>query len=178
VSRHTFERLDLTDPGVCRSYEQGFFTSFERVKSNRLVHTLWQWDFENRRLRTRLPYDDQWVFGMRNADGDVEAALAFNVAMADFQSRAFGFQPPAETGGCFEVLTFFNPADRELGFKYRLWHECLRVLGEHGFHTGYATTAPRPLGLYRRIGWKVLRETEISGEQRFFLGYSLRSGSA
>jgi hypothetical protein len=173
VSRHSFERLDLADEQVRRSYEQGFFTSFERVKSNRLVHTLWLWDFDSRRLRTRIPYEDQWVFGMRNAAGEVEAALAFNVAMTAFQSRAFDFAPPAETAGCFEVLTFFNPADRELEFKYRLWHESVRVLGQHGFHTGFATTAPRPLGLYRRIGWQLVQQAEIAGEQRFFLRYSI-----
>jgi hypothetical protein len=173
VSKHTFERLDLTDPEVCRNYEQAFFTSFERVKSNLLIHSLWLWDFETRRLATRIPYEDQWIFAMRNPDGEVEAALAFNVAMTTFQSLAYDFAPPAETEGCFEVLTFFNPADRELGFKFRLWGECLRVLGARGFHTGFATTAPRPLGLYRRIGWKLVQQAEIAGEQRFFLRYSV-----
>lgn len=169
----TFERLDPSDAAVRLNYEQGFFTSFERVKSNRLVHELWLWDFEARRLRTRIPYEDQWVFAMRDGAGAVQAALAFNVSMKAFQSSAYGFVAPADTQGCFEVLTFFDPSDRALGFKYRLWNGCLRVLHEHGFHTGFATTAPRPLPVYRRVGWEVLRQAEISGEQRYFLRYSM-----
>ena len=174
-SEHRFERLDLTDPAVCKAYEEAFFTSFERVKSNRLIHDLWCWDHQSRRLATRIPYEDQAVFGMRSAGGDVEAALAFNVALKRFQSNAFGFPLPNDGQGCFEVLTFFNPSDRDVGFKFRLWHECLRVLGSEGFHTGFATTAPRPLRRYLRIGWKLVKQVEVSGEQRFFLRYQVPS---
>ncbi len=95
-SAYLFERLDLTDADVRQSYEHAFFTSFERVTSNRLIHTLWCWDHDGRRLATRIPYEDQAVFAMRGPGGKVEAALAFNIAMKQFQSEAFGFLPPGK----------------------------------------------------------------------------------
>lgn len=168
---YIFQRLNVEDPAIRRNYEQAFFTSFEQVTSNRLIHTLWNWEYGARRLATRVPYEDQIIFAMCDRAGKVEAALAFNTAMRCFQSSAFGFKPPSETTGTFEVLTFFNPRNRELGIKFRLWAESVRALGALGFHTGFATTASRPLRLYLRIGWRLAEEVELAAEKRFFLHY-------
>lgn len=168
-----FECLDFSDLTVREAYERAFYVSFERVISNRLIHTLWAWDYAGQRLATRIRYEDQLVFAMRSPDGGVQAALAFNVAMEKFQSFAFGFLPPVPSEGCFEVLTFFNPENRDLRIKFDLWAKCLRELQIRGFHTGYTTTAARPLRLYLRIGWELIEEKEIAGEKRFFLRYRM-----
>jgi hypothetical protein len=173
---YSFERLDLADPAVRRRYEETFFASFERVQSNRLVRTLWLWDHDTRRLATRIPYEDQIIFAMRTADGGIETALAVNVAMKGFQAEAFGFERPSDTTGCFEVLTFFTASDGNSAFKRDLWRESVRTLSGMGFHTGFATTAIRPLLAYLRTGWKVQEVKIIGDEIRFFLEYRLDGG--
>jgi hypothetical protein len=172
---YSFERLDCEEKSAREAYERAFFASFERVTSNRLVHELWMWDHAGRRLATRIPYCDQMVFVLRDDSGGVQAALAVNVAMKSFQSAAFGFTPPSDTAGCFEVLTFFCVSDHRLGVTLSLWTQCLEVFKSAGYHTGFASTARRPLVMYRRIDWKQIGIATILDEERFFLKYRIES---
>ena len=170
---YSFVRLDPADPCVRQRYEEAFYASFGRVQANRLVRSLWLWDDEARRLATRIPYEEQIIFAMSTADGQIETALALNVAMKSFQSDAFGFGKPEDPAGCFEVLTFFTASDGHPAFKRQLWREAVRVLRSSGYHTGFATTAVRPLLAYLRLGWQVQRVAILGDEVRFFLEYRL-----
>lgn len=165
----TLEVLDTTDSAQVLEYETAFHDAFVRVTSNRLVHQLWAWDYENRRLATRIPYSDQVVCVWRNGDGALHTAIAFNTAMREFQSSYFGFGPAGDTAGCFEVLTFFSTGPRSIAWLTTLWRECLDLLSSMHLKVGYATTARRPMRLYRIGGWRVLEEKEIEGEMRYFL---------
>ena len=170
MNPYRFEQLDLAHDAVREEYERLFYASFLKVSTNRLVHTLWAWDHDARRLAARIGYGDQIVFGARNPPGRLESAIAFNLTLNTFQSTAFGFRPPRDSAGCCEVLTLFS-RDSNLKLQLDLWSHCRREMTRFGFHTAYATTARRPLKSYLRIGWKCTGQAVINGEERFFLSY-------
>jgi len=170
MTLYRFEHLDLQRRAVREEYEQLFYSSFLKVSANRLIHTLWAWDHHARRLATRIAYAHQIVFGVRNSSGRLESAIAFNLTLQHFQAAAFGFRPPRDSAGCCEILTFFS-RHSNLKLQLDLWSHCRREMTRLGFHTAWATTARRPLKSYLRIGWKLIAQAEINGEERFFLLY-------
>lgn len=172
IARPGFDLLDPADAAAIAAYEGSFHAAFSAVTDNRLIRWLWQWDDHARRLRTRIPYEDQAIYLQHGADGDIIAALAVNLALRQVQGNAFGFSLP-ETAGCCEFLTVFVNAGHDLKTRYAFWSDCFADLRRRGLHTAYATTARRPLGLYRRLGGEVIETAEIEGEERFFLRFRL-----
>jgi len=168
-----FELLDTSDPAAVREYEAAFYHAFAKVTTNRLVQKLWLWDHESGRLRTRIPYGAQIICVLRDQSGSLHSAMAFNVALPQFQSAAYGFATPEVEAGAFEVLTFFAVASEMLQVRSRFWARCVSLLSACGYHSGYATTARRPLPMYRRAGWRVLEEREIESEKRYFIHYTI-----
>jgi hypothetical protein len=172
MSGFQFAELNLSEPETRREYESTFHDCFAKVTSNRLIHRLWLWDYTARRVAARIPYEQQTILGLRDSTGKLDTAMAFNTGMRELQSAAFGFVVP-HAGGCFEILTFFSLSDRTLKVKLEFWRLCLEELYARGYRDGYATTAHRPLAAYRRLGWRVVDETSLEGEQRYFLHYDL-----
>ena len=167
----TFELLDSSDPVAVQEYEVAFYRSFCGLTTNRLVQKLWLWDHLTARLKTRIPYADQLICCLRDHAGRLHSAMAFNVELRQFQSSSYGFAAPQAASGSFEVLTFFAVATQTLDVCASFWSSCLDLLGGRGFTTGYATTARRPLPMYRRAGWRVVQEREIESEMRYFLRF-------
>jgi hypothetical protein len=169
-----FAELDATDPAAVEGYERAFHAAFSRVSGNRLIRDLWLWDDPAARLATRIPYHEQIVLLGWNAAGEIETAMSFNFAMREFQSSAFGFAPPEPTEGTCELIVFFTLGHRHLSRVVSNLIHCYAEMRARGFHTAYATTAPRPLPTYRRIGGtEVVDEREIDGEMRYFLRVDL-----
>jgi hypothetical protein len=166
--------LDTGDPDAVREYERAFYTAFRRATAHRLVRKLWLWNDDEGRVATRIPYADQRIYTLRDRAGAISAALAANVAMREFQSAAFGFNP-AEPQGAVEVLTFFSTAAEVRGTT-RLFRGFVEDTRASGRHTALATTAERPFRVYRRIGWELVAECEIESERRYFLRFDLRRG--
>lgn len=169
----SFDCLDTSDAEERAAYERAFYAAFLRVSGNRLIRSLWRWDDAGRRLATRIPYEDQVVFAGRDECGHIETVIATNVALREFQSAAFGFEPAPGAVGCCEFLTFFTVRDFRLAVKMRFWEACFAELRQRGLHMAYATTAARLLPIYRRIGGEVLDEAVVEGEARYFLRFSL-----
>jgi hypothetical protein len=168
-----FELLDTSDPAAVQEYEEAFYLSFSKVITNQLVRKLWLWDHERRRLKTRIPYEAQLICALRESSGKLHSAMAFNVALRELQAADYGFALSGKQAGAFEVLTYFAVEAKTLDVRSNFWARCVALLSACGFHTGYATTALRPLAMYRRVGWQVLEEREIESEQRFFLCYRI-----
>ena len=168
----SFELLNVADPVALKEYEAGFYQSFAGVTTNRLVQKLWLWDHDAGRLKTRVPYQNQIICALRDQAGRLCSAIAFNIELRQFQSASYGFAAPEAAHGSFEVLTFFATAAQHLGVGASFWSSCLALLGRRGLTTGYATTAPRPLPMYRRAGWQVVHELEIESEMRHFIRYA------
>lgn len=168
-----YEVLDPSDAEAVIEYERAFYQAFIRLTGNRLIRRLWVWNDSAERLASPIPYHEQVVFIERDADGAIETAMATNTSMRAWQASAFGFGDGIDTDGVCELLTFFTAGDHRLEQKLRFVSACFSVLRERGFHTTYATTAPRPLPSYRRIGGELLDECEIENEMRYFLRFDL-----
>ncbi len=168
-----FSVLDPADPVQVASYERAFYEAFVRVQTNRLIHTLWNWDHDARRLATKIPYADQLIFILLNEGGVVETGLACNVALRQFQSSAFGFSPHDNGEPSLEILTFFSVSEPSFTVKIRFWAACVHQMAARGYARAYATTAQRPLRSYQRLGFQLLEEKQISAEWRYFLQYPL-----
>jgi hypothetical protein len=173
VKEYKFELLDTSDAAAVREYEEAFYQSFSKVSSNRLLRKLWVWNDEAGRLKTRVSYADQLICVSREPSGRLHSAMAFNVALRQFQASAYDFAAPDAMVGAFEVLTFFALATETVLVRANFWARCVALLSACGYHAGYATTARRPLSMYRRAGWRVLGEREIESEMRYFIHYKI-----
>lgn len=171
--------LDLADADEVAAYERAFFAGFAHATHNRLVRWLWEWHHAARRLRCRVPYAEQRVWVMRDASGEIAAAIAVNVALRELQASKYGFVVPADltaaaaAGRVCEFLTFFVVGERSLASKHALWSEMFEDLRSAGFTTALATTAPKVLPMYRRMGVAVIGEAKIEDEVRYFLRFDL-----
>ena len=168
-----FELLDTSNPAAVQEYEAAFHQSFSKVGTNQLVRKLWVWDDEAGRLKTRVPYEDQLICVLRDPSGSLRSAMAFNVALRQFQAATYDFAAPQTKVGGFEVLTFFSVAAETLRVRADFWARCVALLSACGFYAGYATSAWRPLSMYQRAGWRVLEEREVESEKRYFLNYQI-----
>jgi hypothetical protein len=156
-----------------QEYEAAFYQSFSKVSTNQLVRKLWVWDDEAGRVKTRIPYEHQLICALRDPSGSLHSAMAFNVALRQFQAAVYDFVAPEVTRGAFEVLTFFAVATEAVVVRASFWARCVALLSACGYHSGYATTARRPLHMYQRAGWRVLEERQIESEMRYFIHYKI-----
>ncbi len=176
MSLHNAElvMLDRSDPAQIAAFERGFHAAFSRVPSNRLVRTLWEWDDDTRRLRTRIPYDEQEIFALFRPDREVCLGMAVNRALRSFQSSAFGFAVPADSPPACELLALYIEPDPVLAPQFgRMTRTCFAQLAASGLAVAYATTATRVLPLYRRLGAKIIESRTIGTEERHFLCFDL-----
>ena len=166
------EVLDPADTAQRADYERAFYAAFQRVPGNRLIRSLWLWDDSAGRIATRVPYEDQIVYLLRMR-GALDGGLAVNVRLAQFQSAAYGFAPPADLAGACEMLAFFSVSDRRFAIKRRFLRDRFADLRARGFRTGYTTASSRLYGVYLHFGAQLLDQAEIRGEQRYFLALDL-----
>lgn len=154
-------------------FERGFYTAFSHATHNRLVRWLWDWDHDAHRLRTRIPYAEQRIWVLTDGAGELTAAIAVNTALCTLQGAAYGFAVPPGLGRVCEFLTFFSVGDASLSRKHTLWTELFDDLRSEGFTQALATTSPKILPMYRRMGVEVIGETTLEGEVRYFLQFDL-----
>ena len=166
---YDFEQLDVTSSADRTAYERAFFEAFRREPGNRLVRDLWIWDEGQRRVRTRVPYEDQRIYVLRRADRSVAMGFAVNVAMRTFQSAAHGFPVPNDLQGCCEFLAFFGDDDYSLERTRHFFRRSCADLRSRGFFTGYGTAAPRWLAYYCRIGFATIADTRTIDEETYDL---------
>ncbi len=169
-----FFLLDLQDPHQRHEYERAFYQAFAQLPANQLVRELWVWDDAMGTLQTRVPYEHQIIYGVRDTEGHLDGALAVNYKLQIFQSSAFGFSLPQRKEPCCELLSFFALRDRRLKRQRQFfWSYCCLDLYQRGYDRAFATTAERPLHTYLRMRGNLLAQTEIAGEKRYFLEFHL-----
>lgn len=61
--------VDVTDDRQVREYERHFYQAYARLADNKLVRLIWDWDDERQRVRTKIPYADQVIYGARDTSG-------------------------------------------------------------------------------------------------------------
>ena len=171
--------LDWNDGDLVASMESEAYAAFDGGASSALLRRLWIWDDESRRVRTRVPAEDQraWI----EVDGErVHTAIVVNTRLAVLQSAAFGFGVPAEFqdgGGICEFTLAYSQLNHSIGHFHAAWDEAFHGLRAMGFREGFATCARRLLPLYRRMGARSLAEVEIGDEIRYFLHFNLERTS-
>ena len=169
------EQLDLTSPALIAEWERAFYKGFAHVMGNRPIRTLWNWDDAGQRLATRIPYHDQVIYYWRDDRGEMAFSIATNIAMTQFQSSTFGFEPDRAEGaprGC-ELIVAFSLSDRNLSHVIAVRNAALSDLYGRGFRRAYLTTADKVHHLWIRCGARVLGDTVIEGERRRFLEFPL-----
>jgi hypothetical protein len=171
--------LDWDDEALVASMESEAYGAFSGGASSALLRKLWLWDDDARRVRTRVPFEDQraWI----ETDGArVHTAIVVNTRLAVLQSAAYGFVVPAELDdgrGLCEFTLAYSRLDHSIGHFHAAWDEAFHGLRALGFREGFATCAPRVLPLYRRMGARILADAEIGGEVRHFLHFNLERTS-
>lgn len=175
-----FEALDAADPTAVRAYEESLFNAFAAIlKINPLVRNLWDWDDDRRRLRTRVPYADQYVALMREAHS---GAIAFSVGVNLFpgkfwQSGTYGFAPPPESEPACEFLIMANgeakPEHGAVILRHFIRGHFFAELRRRGYRCAFGTSADHLRALYRRVGAVVVAEHNIDGFRRTLFRWDL-----
>lgn len=175
-----FGALDPADAEAVRAYEESLFTAFAPIlKINPLVRNLWEWDDANQRLRTRVPYADQFVALMRHATTD---AVAFSVGVnlrpdRFWQSGAYGFPAPAANEHACEFLILAGGArEREhvaVVNRHFIHGYFFGELRQQGFRCAYGTCADHLRRLYLFFGATIADERTVDGFRRTLLRWDL-----
>jgi len=157
------------------AYERAFYDAYNQLTDNRLVRDLWLWDDEARRLRTRIHYDDQVIFGWRDMHGNLLCALAASVNPREFQAGMFGFQrePDASQRRSCEILNLITtPHLRQSAVRAFYTFVAgygFQSLRKMGYDVGYSTCTRRRKRVYVFLGGQVLGENVIKDESRYML---------
>lgn len=174
--------VDVTDDGQVGEYERTFYQSYAGLADNKLVRLIWDWDDDRQRTRTKIPYADQVIYSERDADGKLTGAMAVNLNWpAAFQGQAFGFVEPDSLNGpggrSCEILNVMMIPQRSATAResYRRFVSdfVYRDLYHQGFDIAYSTCVRRLLRPYQRLGARLLGQTTIDGEDRYFLCWPL-----
>lgn len=178
ASESNFSKLDLQKKEEVKKFEEAFYAVFAELHSNQLVRKIWNWDHDNKRLSTKIPYKNQIIFIWKNDEGEIKCSVAVNCDNAISQYSNFGFQIPAEKKGrYYEVLTLFTQnLDRANGIRldrYFLRSYCIAHMYELGYDFMVSTCARKPLATYLRWGWEIMDEVTIDNEKRYFLYYNI-----
>jgi hypothetical protein len=174
----TFSILPTADAQQVAEYEHHFYQAYANLTGNTLVRQIWDWDDERQRLKTKIPYDEQVVYLWRDQHHRLLLALAVNVCSRSFQSEAFGFTPDDPDQRWCEILNVMSTEhlhpSTAATFATRMLQDRFRELVARGFAIAYATCTRRRLRPYLHLGAKLLKETTLNGEARFFLLWPMR----
>lgn len=168
-----FVILNTNNTSNIDKFERSFFDSFIDI-DNKLIHQIWDWDFSEKRLKTRIAYQHQIIYALLNSTKEMIASIAVNLDPAQNQFSEFGFKLPLETDQYCEVLTLFIHPQASLSiFQLSDFVTlCTTDSSDRGFHKTYATCGKRLLRLYQRLGCETLEHTIIDGESRYFIRLS------
>ncbi len=173
--------LDPDNLAQVEEYEQHFYRAYAGLTDNKLVHLIWDWDNARRRLKTKIPYTDQVVYTWRDDAERLVAAMAVNLnPERNFQASTFGFTLPPGGGAGYpcEILNLMATVHHQ-GWASSSYFAFIRDFGYgtlviRGYDLAYSTCTRRRLKPYLRLGAKLLDQTIINGEERFFLLWPLR----
>ena len=173
----SFIILNAEDEAQVVRYERAFYDAFIVLRHNRLIHKIWDWDHEKKRLKTRIPYECQILFAWISAENRLMAGWGINTSGDHFQAGAFGFSPRAERGTWCEGIAFFTVEHYRIpGHLFArsfLRGFCYPELARRGFRMLYTTCAEKPLPAYLRMGLTLIEQTVIEDQARYFLELDL-----
>ncbi len=166
--------LHPDDLAGIEQFEKNFFKAFVDLPGNFLLKEVWNWDFEQQRIRLKQDYTDLTIFQWLSEDKqDYFYVAGADVPAMNSQLSFYGFTPPTEGKKCSEVMTLFLSP----GFPYSMQELetqfireiCFRKEKERGIERLFATTAKRFLPLYLNWGWVLVEERDVRGQMRYFI---------
>ncbi len=175
-----FGALDASDATAVRLYEEHLFTAFAPIlELNPLIRNLWDWDDPHRRLRTYVPYADQFVALMRHAaTGEIAFSIGVNLHPdRHWQSGAYQFTRPDPSERACEFIIMAGNADHAAHGAVILRHFVVgyfyQELRRRGFHRAYGTSADHLRWLYRRVGARAVGEHWVDSLRRTLFRWDL-----
>ena len=176
--------LRMHDPAVVEHYERTLYQSFFPIlQRNPLIRDLWIWDDQQKRLRTQVPYEDQWVVALTHG---IEQCYCISVGInlrvdRYWQSGSYEFpQPTPACSACEFLIMAHGDAPIQHGptvIRKLVTEYLLPQLQQRGFEAAYATCADHLLRLYLRMGADKMDEREVNAYPRHLLRWVLRSES-
>ncbi|MFW6254413.1 MAG: hypothetical protein ACOC41_05740 [Chitinivibrionales bacterium] len=165
-----YEILDIHNESEVAAYERAMYRAFSGSEIVTL-DKIWQFDHKNRKLRTRIPYDDQEIYVAR-LDDSVVAGVAVNYAMDKIlQLEMMGFSIDknrkgiCEGLGIFNLRVFHNSSMVALTLKQHMFEK----MRERGIVRAYGTCSTRKLRGYLHLGWRLIDQRQFEGEQKYLL---------
>ncbi|MDG1332944.1 MAG: hypothetical protein P8P74_11490 [Crocinitomicaceae bacterium] len=177
-----FQQIQPSNRKEINAFESAFYNAFIEISNDRLLRRIWRWDDLKRKLRLKISYDDLIILSWKSPSEHIKCSVAANTNNSIVQFAEFGFSFPKDKPQphCEIVTLFTNQLERESGLALNrkfLKAYCFPFMRNLGYKSLYSTCARKPLLTYLRWGWKVIDETVIGEEERYFLHYDLSNNS-
>lgn len=157
-------------------YERDFFKAFIKL-DNPLLHKIWEWDYENQRIKTRIPYEDQIVYLCHDQDNNLLGAMSVNLNQKLNQFSQFGFKIDPTNLKFAEIMVMFKHPDYcspWWTFYNKFIKYAYKNLQQYEVKEIYTTCGTeRLLKTYQRGSWKLIGTNFIGQDVRYFLKLNL-----
>ena len=174
ANQYELEIIDILDPDQIQAYEEVLFAAFAPL-DNAFVRQNWDWDFDRKRAKTRMPYADQILYVVRNQERHIVGSFGFNLSRAHQQFTAAGFAVPDEKENYAEAFnTFLHPTRRISIFRFLEFYRIgVSEMARRNYQALYGICPNHLLKFYFRMGGSVIESRLVHGQQRNFIGVSL-----
>lgn len=164
-----FTILDCTNCADVEAYEKGMFEAYygtsETISLTRIFDT------ETKRLRLKIPYEDQTIL-LGKIDDEVVAAVGFNRNQKDklnLENLGFSIDKSkknfAEGTGMFCTVQFHEGKLVLLELLSRIWD----IIRDMDYEVFYGYCGEDNLRFFQRVDFSVIDTKVICGEKMFLL---------
>ncbi len=168
--------LDFDNFNQLIEYEQAFFQAFVKL-DNPLLHKIWAWDYEKKRIKNLIPYEDQIVYLCHDQDNNLLGAMSVNLNQELNQFSQFGFKIESTNHKFAEIMVMFkHPEYRSPWWKF--YNKFIKYAYKHlqqyevkEIYTNCGTE--RLLKTYQRGSWQLIDTKFIWQDVRYFLKLNL-----
>lgn len=165
----SFSILDHRNPKDVETYEKGMFKAY--FGTSETIHLTRVVDKEQKRLRLKIPYEDQTILTAK-VDDTIIAAVGFNnnqQATLNLENLGFTIDKTkknfAEGTGMFCNVQFHEGKLVLLELLSKVWE----MIREEGYEVFYGFCGEDKLRFFERVDFKVIDTKEICGEKMFLL---------
>lgn len=129
-------------------------------------------NIENKRLRPKIPYSSQLIFGVYH-NGKLISAASYCVNNNEiFEIEKMGFKIEKTDNVC-EGLHFFSEIAQKVSFNMTIYKK-LNLIGfnelkRRGLDTIYSSCAKNRLIMYKFIGFEPISEINYKGETEYLI---------
>jgi hypothetical protein len=175
MSTHKFIILNTDNSSELCKYEEALFQAFN-VTNNNLIREIWDWNYEEKRVKRRMPYSSQIIFTMQNENGEIDASISINTDRNNRQYKNAGIiYEEGENEKSYEAFsTFIRPNSGFSNFQLVKFMKLVieTITTKYGYNTSYGICPLNIFVIYKRLGCHVIEEKKIKGEVRYFIKFN------